>query len=639
MIADSGTWLDRALAEGRIDTLDRAFARFLRELDPAVDPRVQVAAALLSHELGEGHICMPLDTLREREPELGDPADFLGTADVVAQSGGDASAPLVLENGLLYMRRFWRDEAKVAQAIRDRLGERAASVDLRSELARLFPDEGFHPDWQKVACAIAARSGFAVITGGPGTGKTTTVVRLLGLLQTLALRDGGTRLRIRLAAPTGKAAARLNASIAGQVAQLQVDPAVKQAIPAEVTTLHRLLGSRPDTRAFRHDAENPLHVDVLVVDEASMIDLEMMAATLDALPPGARLVLLGDKDQLSSVEAGAVLGDLCARAEAGHYSSATRDWIREVCDEDVSAWTDAPPSSFRGQEPSDPTTLMASPLDQHIAMLRHSRRFGSDSGIGALAAAINDGDVGRALAVFDAFDDLALGTPSPAAIATLAIEGRDDAPGYRHYLDWIERERPPVGAGDDDLARWARGALRAYAGFQLLCATRQGEHGVLAQNARIAQGLRDRGLIEATGGWYEGRPVILTRNDYALGLMNGDVGVTLWIPDGQGGMALRVAFAVMDERGGERIRFVVPSRLAAVETVYAMTVHKSQGSEFEHTALTLPPEPSPVLTRELVYTGVTRARQWFTLLAVPAILGYAAQRKTQRASGLLRRLL
>ncbi|HEY4291506.1 exodeoxyribonuclease V subunit alpha [Luteibacter sp.] len=624
MIADSDAWLDRALVDGRIEAVDRAFARFLRELDPAVDPRVQIVAALLSHELGEGHICMPLDTLREREPDIGDPAAFLGAASVVALPGSKAAAPLVLENGLLYMRRFWRDEARVAQAIRDRLGERGTGIELRSELVRLFPDEGLRPDWQKIACAIAARSGFAVITGGPGTGKTTTVVRLLGLLQTLALRDGGTRLRIRLAAPTGKAAARLNASIAGQVAQLQVDPAVKQAIPAEVTTLHRLLGSRPDTRAFRHNAENPLHLDVLVVDEASMIDLEMMAATLDALPPSARLILLGDKDQLSSVEAGAVLGDLCARAEAGHYATATRDWIREVCGEDVSAWT---------------ATATGTALDQHVAMLRLSRRFGSDSGIGALAAAINGGDAGRARAAFESFDDVALGTPSPAAIATLAIEGRDDAPGYRHYLDWIERERPPVGASDEALTHWGRGALRAYAGFQLLCATRLGDHGVLAQNIRIAQGLLDRGLIDATGGWYEGRPVILTRNDYALGLMNGDVGVTLWLPDGQGGMSLRVAFAVMDEHGAERIRFVVPSRLAAVETVYAMTVHKSQGSEFDHTALALPPEPSPVLTRELVYTGVTRARRRFTLLATPDILGYAVQRKTQRASGLLRRLL
>jgi exodeoxyribonuclease V alpha subunit len=176
MIADGDTWLDQALAEGRIEAIDRAFARFLRELDPAVDSRVQIAAALLSHELGEGHICMPLDTLREREPDLGDPAVFLSAARVVADPAGDTAAPLVLEHGLLYMRRFWRDEVRVAQAIRDRLGGRDTGADLHAELARLFPSDGLRPDWQKIACAIAARSGFAVITGGPGTGKTTTVV-------------------------------------------------------------------------------------------------------------------------------------------------------------------------------------------------------------------------------------------------------------------------------------------------------------------------------------------------------------------------------------------------------------------------------------------------------------------------------
>jgi len=231
MIADSAAWLEQALADGRIAAIDRAFARFLRELDPAVDPRVQIAAALLSHELGEGHICMPLETFREREPDLGDPIAFLSGSRVVADPSGDPAAPLVIEHGMLYMRRFWRDEARVAQAIQERMGVREADAGLGAELARLFPADALRPDWQKIACALAARSGFAVITGGPGTGKTTTVVRLLGLLQTLALRDGGSRLRIRLAAPTGKAAARLNASIAGQVAQLQVDPSVKQSHP------------------------------------------------------------------------------------------------------------------------------------------------------------------------------------------------------------------------------------------------------------------------------------------------------------------------------------------------------------------------------------------------------------------------
>ncbi|HEY4091278.1 MAG TPA: exodeoxyribonuclease V subunit alpha [Luteibacter sp.] len=624
MIADIHAWLDNATKEGRLRPMDRAFARFLATLDPKADARVLAAAALLSNELADGHICVDIGTLGEREPALVDAATWLSGTTLVAHPTGDTKAPLVLDGTLFYLRRFWRDEARVAAAIIDRLIPLPDPPGLAAELNRLFPAAEDGVDWQKVACAIAARSAFAVITGGPGTGKTTTVVRLLGLLQTLAAAADEPRLRIRLAAPTGKAAARLNASIAAQVAQLDVDAGVREGIPAEVTTLHRLLGSRPDTRAFLHNADNPLHVDVLVIDEASMIDLEMMAATLDALPAGARLILLGDKDQLSSVEAGAVLGDLCARAEPGYYDGATREWLRQVTGADVGAWTDPG---------------VAWPLDQRVTMLRRSRRFGSDSGIGALAGAINQGDakaVGEALG--GAFPDISRLPATPAGVANLAIDGRGDAPGYRDYLTWISDHRPAHDAGEDAHATWGRGALDAYGRFQLLCATRGGDLGVNGQNERIAQGLLERGLIKATTGWYEGRPVIVVRNDYAVGLMNGDIGVTLAMPDGQGGTMLRVAFLVMDGAGGARVRFVTPSRLTAVETVYAMTVHKSQGSEFEHTALALPPEPSPVLTRELVYTGVTRARRHFTLMAPAEILVYAVARKTRRASGLLNRL-
>lgn len=624
-LADAIGWLDAAVAEGRLRPVDRAFARFLHTLDPTGDRRVLLAAALVSRELGDGHICVDVHDWAAGDEALRGVPAALATSPLVTGPDGDPAAPLVLDGDLLYLRRFWRDEARVAESILARLSPIAVPEDLVDELGRLFPSADDGPDWQKVACAIAARGAFSVITGGPGTGKTTTVIRLLGLLQTIAHRAGQPRLRIRLAAPTGKAAARLNASIALQIDRLQVDEAIKQAIPAEVTTLHRLLGSRPDSRRFRHDADNPLHLDVLVIDEASMIDLEMMAATLDALPAQARLILLGDKDQLSSVEAGAVLGDLCARADRGHYDELTRAWLADVADVDVAAWT----------LPDD-----ARPLDQQVTMLRRSRRFGADSGIGALALGINRGDMAEVMAGFaDSAGDVALLPASAASVAALAIDGRGQAPGYRHYLDWVERQRPALDAAYGEFERWGAGALNAYARFQLLCATRHGDTGVDAQNERIAKGLLDRGLVDAVTGWYEGRPVMVTRNDYALGLMNGDVGVTLWVPDGQGGMALRVAFSVMDERSGERIRFVVPSRLSAVDTVFAMTVHKSQGSEFEHTALALPPEPSPVLTRELVYTGVTRARKDFTLLAPVDILGYAVARKTRRASGLLRRLV
>lgn len=550
-----------------------------------------------------------------------------------------AGSPLVLDGRRLYLRRYWNHEQWVAQAIGRRLRCPAvAPARLAEQLARLFPDGPQDaPDWQRVACALAARNGFTVVTGGPGTGKTTTVVRLLGLLQTLRRADSPRPLRIRLAAPTGKAAARLQASIGTQIARLDVDDEVRAGIPSQVDTLHRLLGARPDTRRFRHDGDHPLHLDVLVVDEASMIDLEMMSAVLAALPDDARLILLGDKDQLSSVEAGAVLGDLCRRADAGHYSAATAAWLRETTGDRVGAWV-------RDD---------ARPLDQHIAMLRQSRRFGADSGIGLLAQGVNEGDaagVRRLLAEPRgdiAWVDAAAATPQLAELVLdggrtrFAAPGDEDAPqGYRHYLQWLRDQRPEAFAEAARVEAWARGTLHAFGRFQLLCALRQGPFGADGLNRRIAVILQHAGLIDAGREWYEGRPVLVTRNDYGLGLMNGDVGIALHVPDERGVPHLRVAFEVPGGTGeaGTRIRFVPPSRLGERETVYAMTVHKSQGSEFDHAALVLPDAPGAVLTRELLYTGITRARRWFSLLGPAASLEGAMTQRTRRHSGLADRL-
>jgi exodeoxyribonuclease V alpha subunit len=511
-------------------------------------------------------------------------------------------------------------------------------------------------DWQKLACALAARSAFSIITGGPGTGKTTTVVRLLALLQTLALDDAANplrsprALRIRLAAPTGKAAARLNESIAGAVAQLPVDAlpngeAVRKAIPTAVTTLHRVLGTRPESRRFRHDASNPLPVDVLVIDEASMVDLEMMAAVLDALPPSARLILLGDKDQLASVEAGAVLGELCQRAGEGHYTAATREWLLAA----TGAQIDAAMLDPQGTA-----------LDQSVAMLRHSHRFSAHSGIGRLAALVNAGDaagVARvwtqghadlAMLVCSATDDASFkalvidgygGVSNAAASAQLfGANGEPGRPryGYRHYLETMQTRQPGRYAAQPAFDAWAGEVLKAHGEFQLLCALRRGPWGVEGLNKRITRLLQESGLISARGEWYPGRPVLVTRNDYELGLMNGDIGITLALPGATDESSiLRVAFPAGDGAGG--IKWVLPSRLQAVETVLALTVHKSQGSEFTHAALVLPDTFSPILTRELVYTGITRARAFLTL-AIPQgkpVLEQAVCAKVQRASGLM----
>ncbi|TXG87734.1 MAG: exodeoxyribonuclease V subunit alpha [Zoogloea sp.] len=672
-LADSHATLalvDHWARHGWLRALDAAFARFLFREAGAAPPLLILAAALASHQLGRGHACLDLaDVLGDpgfalslppegRVEEEGGVPPPLPAAVLAGVSladwraalvheqlvgSGPGSTPLVCVGRRVYLRRYWQYEVAVRAAIEARLAglaERQASLPaaaLAGALDALFPPSArvAGPDWQKLACAMAARSAFAIVTGGPGTGKTTTVVRLLAVLQALALADSPARpLRIRLAAPTGKAAARLNESIAGAVARLDLaalpdGERVRAAIPVEVTTLHRLLGSRPDTRHFRHHAGNPLGVDVLVVDEASMVDLEMMAAVLAALPPEARLVLLGDKDQLASVEAGAVLGELCRRAAEGHYTPDTVAWLAGVTGEQV---------------PAGLVDAAGTPLDQAVAMLRHSHRFSSTSGIGRLAAAVNGGEAGAAEAVFAGLHaDLARVEVDARAAAgeadfrRLVVDGTPSAgrEGYRHYLETLRNTRPAAAADRAGIDAWAAGVLTAHGRFQLLCALRRGPWGVEGLNPRIAGWLREAGLIGADEGWYEGRPVLVTRNDYGLGLMNGDMGITLALPLADGGSQLRVAFPSGDGRNG--IKWVLPSRLQAVETVFALTVHKSQGSEFTHAALALPDSLNPILTRELVYTGITRARSGFTLVDVSGsrVLEQAVARRVLRLSGLL----
>lgn len=720
--------LDRWVERGWLRALDRALAGFLqREVNDA-SPLLLLAAALASHQLGRGHVCLDLaqtlaapDLALSLPPEGDDlsdppplPSEVLARLDLptwqaaldhpLLVAGGhapshDSSAaqnpgntPLVRaerEGSVrLYLRRYWQYE----QDIRGLIGSWLTAPDTEADaatlaraLASLFP-ESPELDWQQAACALASRSRFAVITGGPGTGKTTTVVKLLALLQALALGEAPKAgaspprpLRIRLAAPTGKAAARLNESIAKQVQGLSlvelasavgqqgVDiSTLRDSIPTEVTTLHRLLGSRPDTRHFRHHAGNPLALDALVIDEASMVDIEMMAAVLTALPPRARLILLGDKDQLASVEAGAVLGDLCQRAEGGHYSPATAEWLEAVTGTPI-------PERYKDQG--------GQPLDQAIAMLRVSHRFDASSGIGQLAEAVNrplDSNHGareKKRAVRDIFQQsfadiarLALADADDPALDRLVVngnpaaftnsgEGRHDrrsepiaAPvGYAHYLEVMQGNRPAqtyFGEGEARQAYddWARQVLEAHGHFQLLCALRKGPWGIEGLNPRIGRALRRAGWLKASDleleqGWFEGRPVLVIRNDYGLGLMNGDIGITLAVPearsatDAPGRPLLRVAFPASDGSGD--IKWVLPSRLQAVETVFAMTIHKSQGSEFTHTALMLPDAPNPILTRELVYTGITRAKHWLTLVETGrGMLDEAVTREVVRVSGL-----
>ncbi|WP_245392415.1 exodeoxyribonuclease V subunit alpha [Salinicola endophyticus] len=607
---------------GWLRQLDRHFARFLaaHDADSATggDPLVWLAGALVSHQAGRGHVCLSLArTLAAPHSALslppldgGEPPatpvtlpeqllaglDLAGWRERLAASPLVASAevaaasatPLVLEGDQLYLRRYWQAECGVAARLRQRLGGSLPVSDaMAAPLAALFAGHAQAadaPDWQRIACALALRQRLTIISGGPGTGKTTTVTRLLALLQQQALATGAA-LRIRLAAPTGKAAARLSESIAGAVAKLPVAEGVRAAIPQEAQTLHRLLGARPDTRHFRHDAETPLSLDLLVVDEASMVDLEMMAALLAALPPQARLILLGDKDQLASVEAGSVLGDLCVGAgvdrEVG-YTEATRAYLARVGGESL------------------PPAAIANPLADHVAMLRRSFRFHADSGIGALARAANAGDGDAFLRCLGGeYADIERIGSEGAAFERRVVEG------YRALFAALARGAP------------AAELLALQGRFQVLCALRRGEWGVEGLNARIAQILRQQGFITRTDGWYAGRPVMVTHNDPQLGLYNGDLGLTLADADGR----LRVCFVQ-----GDGVRQVLPSRLDAAATAFAMTVHKSQGSEFEHVLFVLPARANPIVTRELIYTGITRARSRLSL----ALAGGPGQSRTLR---------
>ena len=656
--------LQRWADKGWLRRIDSALANFVHEHDPQAQPAVLVAAALLTHREGRGHTCMPLNTLLvpgeallEAPPEaqlelgvlwgslphtLNEWLQALRASPLVrciAQSGAqepnasDQGQPLVLagtaQEPLLYLRRYYLHERLVARSVQARCAASHAVDEVAAAhwLGLLFdgtsPAEGPSQaiDWQQLACAVALRAGLTVITGGPGTGKTYTAARLLALL--FALQPDATPLRVGLAAPTGKAAARLRQAIDTSLAELsqrlggKLDLATFTSRIGAAKTLHALLGARPDTRQFRFHQGNPLDLDVLIVDEASMVHLEMMSALLEAMPIGSRLVLLGDKDQLASVEAGAVLGDLCRGAASAVYDSQTARYALAVTGGAL------PPAFVANAQP-------AHPLAQQTVVLQHSRRFGG--AIGQLALAVNAGQSAQALQLLAADPEGTLQGCQPTGPDTawqLAVHGRVGAGAcYADYLHTMHARSHDSLQDADSHSAWVKAVVRAFDRFRILCAVHAGDWGTLNLNRAIQQALAQAGLLAPSGAWFSGRPVMVTRNDPELGVFNGDVGVAL--PGLGKGAALRVYFL-----DGDQLRSVSVSRLAYVETAFAMTVHKSQGSEFEHTVLVLPAGGSKVLGRELVYTGITRARQQFTLVEGQAgLLAQAIANASQRASGL-----
>jgi exodeoxyribonuclease V alpha subunit len=612
--------LQRLARDGALDALDVELAALLARSVPAHGDEVALAAMLASRALGEGHVRIDLARLAARDAIAVDMAGpesatrgpmapplaawkraLLASGAAVAPGG---YAPLVLEGDHLYLQRYWRYEHELARDLLAR-GDAVAGIDdarLAAILARLFPAPEPGLDRQRLAAAVMATRRLAVISGGPGTGKTTTVVRALAARIELA---GDAPLRIALAAPTGKAAARLQDVVRQARASLDAPPAVRDRLPAEAATVHRLLGTIPGRPDFRHGPGNPLPLDILVVDEASMLDLALAAKLLAALAPDTQLVLVGDRHQLASVEAGAVLASLCKEA-AGF----TRPYARRLA---KLVGAEVPPAGKR-----------AGALADAVVFLDRSWRFGGDSELGQLAQRVREGDADGAVELLRARRN----------------EARAAPPDTASRVRWIETDaRALVASLADRHAAWiaaarsASGPEAAFARlgtFAALTAHRRGPLGALGLSTAVEAELLARGRVPLRRDWYVGRPVMLTRNDYALRLFNGDVGVALAVEDG--------GVAAFFPSASGRPRRVAPQRVPEAETLYALTVHKSQGSEFDEVLIVLPETESRVLSRELLYTGITRARHAVTIVGGEAVLRVAIGRSVERESGLAERL-
>ena len=576
--------------------LERALVNSLQRLDPDASPVLLACAALLCSALEKGDVCLPLRRIAGQRPWPDQPfslpglqklLDALNASQLVGPAG--SFKPLIMVGERLYLARYQAYEQQLAEQLLARCSD-IPPVDeavLSASLTRLFAFNSQQPDWQRLAAAQAVRRKLAVISGGPGTGKTTTVVRLLAAL--LEQPESG-HLAIGLAAPTGKAAARMAEAIRNAKAQLPVSDAVKAALPEEARTLHRLLGSRGDSPQVRHNAANPLPLDVLVVDEASMVALALMATLVDALAPSARLILLGDKDQLAAVEAGAVFAELCEGR--GFDAQAAAD-LQRITGQQVAV-----------EQPR-------SKLGDAVVLLTHSHRFAGDSGIGELARRINGGDVPGTLKVLrEGREDLAwIETPTPNDLLVRLEQG------YAGFLQAAKSADPAA-------------TFAAFNTFRALTAQREGPWGVSGINEALEARFKRRLQVASRERWYAGRAVMVRQNDYALGLFNGDIGICLMTEHG-----LRVVFEA--EQG---FRPFAPARLPSHDSAFAMTVHKSQGSEFNQVLLALPEQPSPLLTRSLFYTGITRAKNKVEIWGLPVRLAEAVSTRAERAAGLAERL-
>ncbi|MDZ7715027.1 MAG: exodeoxyribonuclease V subunit alpha [Balneolaceae bacterium] len=594
-----------------LSAIDVAVCSFLKDTTHSVSDEVLIAAALVSYKYREGDVCLELDdsslsviakSFKKLEiPSAKELLKALRKSPVVGKPGD--FKPLILEDDKrLYLHKLWKYERMLADHILTKSRDKQQDIDLpwvNEKLDQLFQggkSDIDTLDWQKVAAVLALLNNFTVISGGPGTGKTTTVIRILALLIEQAM-EKNKEISVALAAPTGKAASRLKASLSGIKSSLLLTEEVKQNIPDEAVTIHQLLGARRHSSKYKYHADNPLPLDVLIIDEASMIDQVLMSKLMDALLEDTKLILLGDKDQLSSVEAGSVLGNIC-NLNSNSISESYKTLLETI--------------SLQIPDKNIETT--PKPLTDNIILLQKNYRFDEQGGIAMLSDHIKNGRGEEAVSVLQ-----------DSSIKDASIEPVEEWESFKKELQKLANNYLEDISNCTDATDY----FEAYNEQGLLTAHRKGFLGVEFLNEQVELYIKQKKGISVYQKWYEGRPVIINKNDYNLGLYNGDIGICTSDPQG--------TWQIMFLKDGGTV-YIAPSRLPDFDIAYALTIHKSQGSEFGKVALIVPDEHSKLLSRELLYTGISRARKAINIYGSSKVFKKGIQREIHRSSGLKNKL-
>lgn len=599
-----------------------------------MDEKIESAAYAVSKKLEEGHTCLNIESFNSNLSQSESEGIMLKPIDVDALKKSsfvsekvEEVQPFILHNGNFYLQRYFSYETEIIEKIGQMIAHEDNSAFKAELLLKhkdfildLFSDHKVYANfsneeninWQLVGAITSMLSNFSIITGGPGTGKTTAVAKLLAILYTIQ-----PELKIALAAPTGKAAARMKESLMSAVIRgendkdkliRELNDDMQHFNKLSASTLHRLLGFQPGTHYFKHDAQNMLDYDVVIVDESSMIGASMMAKLLNAIKPTSKLIMLGDKDQLASVEAGSIFGDICLtqKGKMNKLSKQRADLINSyIVDENARLNKDD-----ILQEPFN------NPLQQHIIELKKSWRFKSTEGIGEFSHAVIQG----------ALTDEIITKPVPQEGQYVKVcndyESKDLADLMDGFKAYIEEE---------DILQ----ALKNLNQVRFLCAVRSGRYGVQHYNSLISSYLKDEGCLEPSASFYENQPIMITKNNKEHNLFNGDIGLI------RKDVVIDKYMAYFEDGDSETGYTTIPTTyLSEYTTVFAMTIHKSQGSEFEHVGIVLPDdENTPLLTRELIYTAITRAKERAIIFSSNEVLKAGVARQVERASGITNRFI